>query len=329
MWQALISGTGSYVPENVLSNKDLEQMMDTSDEWIIARTGISERRIASPDQATSDLAFEAAKIALADAGITAEELDMIIVCTCTPDYKFPSVACQLQHLLGCRAISAFDVQAVCSGFLTGLQVAESFIKSGRFRHVLVVGADTFSRITDYTDRSTGILFSDGAGAVVVSQGSELGDIRESAGILHSALHAQGEHWEMLHVPGGGSRHPQPTAEHPGTIIMDGRRVFKLAVTAMSESVQQTLEATGYEAHELNWLIPHQANARIMQAIAEQFEFPIEKVINNIRDYGNNSAATIPLALDLAVKRGQVQRGDLLMMTAFGGGLVWGSLLLRF
>lgn len=329
MWQALISGTGSYVPETVLSNHDLENMMDTSDEWITTRTGISERRIALPEQATSDLALEAARSALTAAGITAQELDMIIVCTSTPDYKFPSVAAQLQYLLGCRAISAFDVQAVCAGFVSGLQIAESFVKSGRIRHVLVVGADTFSRITDYTDRSTAILFSDGAGAVVVSQGQEFGDMRESEGVLHTAMHTQGEHLETLWVPGGGSRYPQPTAEHPATVKMNGRSVFKLAVTAMSETVQQTLEATGYEARDVDWLIPHQANARIMQSIAEHFEFPIEKVINNIKHYGNNSAATIPLALDLAVKSGQVQRGNLLMLTAFGGGLVWGSALIRF
>lgn len=329
MWQALISGTGSYVPENVLSNHDLENMMDTSDEWIVTRTGISERRIASPDQATSDLALEAARSAIAAAGITAQDLDMIIVATSTPDFRFPSVAAQLQHLLGCRPIGGVDVQAACAGFVSGLQIAESYIKIGRFRHVLVVGADTYSRITDYTDRTTGILFSDGAGAIVLSRGPELGDVRESAGVLHTALHTSGGDYECLYLPGGGSRHPQPTAEHPAFIVMEGRRVFKLAVTAMSETVQQTLEATGYEIGEVDWLIPHQANARIMSAIAEQFEYPIEKVINNIKYYGNNSAATIPLALDLAVRRGEVKRGDLLMLTAFGSGFAWGSALVRF
>ncbi|TCP54647.1 3-oxoacyl-[acyl-carrier-protein] synthase III [Tumebacillus sp. BK434] len=313
MYKTRIAGVGSYIPEGRLTNHDLEQMVETSDDWIVTRTGISARSIAAPDQYTSDLAFLAAQRALADAGLTAEDLDMILVGTETPDHPFPSVACQLQHRLGCRAISAVDLHVTCVGFLSALETADAFIRSGKCRHILVVGADNLSRITDYTDRTTCILFSDGAGAFVVSQTAD----PSHPGILHTATHANGEHYFSLYQERGGS------------IKMDGRKIFKLAVTAMTETTKQTLEATGKTIADIDWLIPHQANQRIIDAVAEHCEVPNEKVISTIKYLGNNSSATIPIAFDLARQDGRIKRGDTLLLTAFGGGLVWGSALLQF
>jgi len=326
MYPVRIAGIGSYVPEQLLTNDDLEQLVDTSDEWIVTRTGIRERRIAAPEQATSDLAFHAAQAALRDAGLTPEEIDMIIVATSTPDHLFPPVACLLQARLGCRHITAFDVSATCIGFLSALEIAHLFLATGQKRHVLIVGADTLSRFTDYTDRTTCILFGDGAGAFLLSRG-EAGD-RE--GILHTATHADGELYHALYVPAGGSRHPLPAEEEPRTkIVMDGRKIFKWAVTAISRTVEETLDATGISKEAIDWLVPHQANQRILEAVAEQLDFPMERVIQTISRFGNNSAATIPLATDLAVRNGQIKRGDLLMLAAFGGGLLWGSALVRY
>lgn len=325
MYRAIVSGVGSYVPEKRLTNFDLEQMVETSNEWILSRTGISERRIAAPEQATSDLAFEAARAALQAAKLQAQDIDMIVVATVTPDHTFPPVACQLQARLGCRNVTAFDVEATCVGFITALQIAEQFVKIGRHRHVLVVGADTLSRITDYTDRSTCILFADGAGAFVVSRGDE----ESSQGIIHSATHAAGEYFESLYIPGGGSRQPQISPEHKATIVMEGNKIFKLAVQAMAGTIRETLEITGYTAEQIDWLIPHQANQRIIDGVAHQLDFPADKVISTIRYFGNNSSATIPLAMDIAIRDGRIKRGDTLMFAAFGGGLVWGSLLLQY
>ncbi|MFC4769411.1 beta-ketoacyl-ACP synthase III [Effusibacillus consociatus] len=324
MYKAVISGIGSYVPEQRLSNRDLEQMVDTSDEWIITRTGISERRIAASWQATSDLAFQAAAAALKDANLSPEDIDLLVVATVTPDHIFPSVACQLQHRLGCRNVGAFDVGATCVGFISALNIAEQFLKNGRHQHILVVGADTLSRITDYTDRSTCILFADGAGAWVVSRS----EISDEKGIIHSSIHSAGEHFERLYVPEGGSRHPAGK-ETKAKIVMEGNKIFKLAVNAMSQTVQETMETTGYTAEDIDWLIPHQANQRILEAVAKNLDFDQEKVINTIKYYGNNSSATIPLAMDTAVKDGRIRRGDTIMLTAFGGGLVWGSLLFEY
>jgi 3-oxoacyl-[acyl-carrier-protein] synthase-3 len=323
--RAVVSGVGSYVPEKRLTNEDLERMVETSDEWIVTRTGIRERRIADASEATSDLAYRAALAAMEDAGVGPEEIDFIVVGTCTPDHLFPSVACQLQQRLGCRTVGAVDLNATCVGFLSAMQMAERYVKIGACRHVLVVGADTLSRFTDYTDRSTCILFSDGAGAVVVSRN----DNPQEKGIIHSSIHAAGEHFEALYVPGGGSRHPVPDQEHPAKIVMEGRKIFKLAVTAMVQTVQETLEQTGYGVEDLDWVIPHQANQRIMDSVAERLGLPGERMISTIRYYGNNSSATIPLAMDLAVRQGRIRRGDLVMLTAFGGGLVWGSVLLQY
>jgi 3-oxoacyl-[acyl-carrier-protein] synthase III len=325
MYKAIVSGVGSYVPERRLTNFDLEQMVETSNDWIVTRTGISERRIAAPEQATSDLAFEAAQHAIRHANLTAQDIDMIIVATVTPDHPFPPVACQLQARLGCRNVSAFDVEATCVGFLTAVQIAEQFVKIGRHRHVLVVGAETLSRITDYTDRGTCILFADGAGAFVVSQGSEEG----SAGIIYSTTHAAGEHLESLYIPAGGSRQPVPTEEAKGTMVMEGSKIFKLAVNAMSNTVRETMQTTGYTVDDIDWVIPHQANQRIIDGVAKQLSIPDEKMISTINSFGNNSSATIPLAIDIAIQDGRIKRGDTLMLAAFGGGLIWGSLLMQY
>ncbi|WP_078555577.1 beta-ketoacyl-ACP synthase III [Bacillus alkalicellulosilyticus] len=326
MYNAIVSGTGSYVPEKRLTNADLEKMVETNDEWIVTRTGISERRVTEESESTSDLAYVAAKLAIEDAGLTAEDIDLIVVGTVTPDYQFPSVACQLQERLGCREVGSFDVNATCVGFVTALQVAEMYVKLGKHKHVLVVGADTLSKITDYTDRSTCILFGDGAGAFVLSRTDQF---IENEGIIYSSIHSKGEHLEGLYVPNGGSRNPKNnTAEGPG-IVMDGRKIFKLAVQSMSKTVTETLEASGYQKEQIDWIIPHQANQRIIEAVANQLNYPLEKVISTIKYYGNNSSATIPLAFDLSVKSGKIKRGDLVMQTAFGGGLVWGSLLMKY
>lgn len=325
MYKAIVKGIGSYVPDKRLTNLELENMVDTSDEWVTARTGIAERRIASSSEATSDLAVEASKAAIKDAGIHANEIDLIIVATSTPDHIFPSVACQLQAKLGCEHISAFDVNAACAGFISALQIAEQFVKNGKVNHILVVGADTMSRITDYTDRSTCILFSDGAGAFVISKSED----EHSKGIIYTSTHSDGKYFNSLFVQGGGSLLPKGDNEDKSKIVMEGNKIFKLAVNAMSKTVKETLEATGYVRDDIDWVIPHQANHRIIDAVANQLDFPTEKMINTIKYFGNNSAASVPLAMDVAVKDGRIKRGDILVLTAFGGGLVWGSILMEY
>lgn len=326
MYKAIVSGIGSYLPEKRLTNADLEKMVETSDEWITSRTGISERRIAAESEATSDLAYYAAARALENAGLQAKQIDLIIVATSTPDYQLPPVACQVQARLGCRHIPAFDVGATCIGFITALELAAPLIETGKHKHVLVVGADLLSRITNYQDRTTCILFGDGAGAFVLSRSHA----DQQRGILHSSTHANGEHFSSLYVPGSGSR-PFAAEEDQSVeqkIIMDGRKIFKLAVTAMSKTVVETMEAAGISKDDIDWLIPHQANQRIIEAVAGNLDFPLEKIISTLQHHGNNSAATIPVAIDIAIRDGRIKRGDLLMLTAFGAGLVWGSLLLR-
>jgi 3-oxoacyl-[acyl-carrier-protein] synthase-3 len=326
MYHSVISGIGSHLPERRLTNTDLEQMVETSDEWIVTRTGISERRIAAPHEATSDLAYHAAAEALRDAGLQAADLDLLIVATSTPDHQLPPVACQLQARLGCRTITAFDVSATCMGFISALEIADQFIRTGKSTHALVVGADTMSRVTDYTDRGTCILFGDGAGAFVLSRSTDT----DRKGIISTRTHSDGEHFFDLYIPCGGSR--QPEADEPGRgtkIVMDGRKIFKLAVTAMSRTITETLEATGISRDEVDWLIPHQANQRIIEAVANQVDFPMERVISVIKQTGNNSAATIPVAFHTAVQEGRVRRGDTILLVAFGGGLLWGSILLKY
>ena len=330
MSHAVIRGTGSYLPEKRLTNYDLEKMVETTDAWIMERTGISERPIAAAEQVTSDLAYLAAQQALASAEVKAADIDLIIVATVSGDYPFPSVACLLQHRLGCTKAGAFDVSATCVGFITAVQIAEQYIKAGTHKHILAIGAETLSRITDYTDRSTCIIFSDGAGAAVISAEAQQGDTDDSRGIIGSDIGANGEHFSLLYVPGGGSRFPDTSIpENKAKIVMGGNKIFKLAVQAMAGSVRTLLAKTGYSADQVKWVIPHQANQRIIDAVAHNLKIPEEKLILTIKMYGNNSSATIPVALDTAVKDGRIQRGDLVLMTAFGGGLVWGSVLVRY
>lgn len=325
----MIKGVGSYVPKNRLTNYDLERLVETSDEWIRTRTGIVERRICGPTEATSDLAYFAAQAALADAGISPTDIDQIIVATETPDHVFPPVACQVQNRLGCRNVGAFDIHSTCVGFLSALQVAEQYVKMGTHKHVLVIGADSLSRFTDYTDRVTCVLFADGAGAFVISRREASGSKAGSKGIISTLLHSDGKYFEALYVPAGGSRHPDPAEGLKNKIVMDGKTIFKLAVNVMSEAVEETLRATGYAKEEIDWLIPHQANQRIIDAVASSLGFPNERIISTISQYGNNSAATIPLAIDTAVRDSRIRRGDTLMLVAFGAGLVSGAVLLQY
>ncbi|QMV40211.1 beta-ketoacyl-ACP synthase III [Cohnella cholangitidis] len=319
-----ILGTGKYVPERRLTNQDLEQMVETNDEWIVTRTGIRERRIAAPEQATSDLAYEASVKALQAAGITADELDLIVVATITPDMFFPSTACLLQEKLGAKKAAAFDLSAACSGFIYGLANASSLIATGLYRHVLVVGAECLSRITDYEDRNTAILFGDGAGAVV------LGQVPESRGFKSFKLGADGAGGELLRICGGGSRLPsseQSVTDRRHYIEMNGRDVFKFAVRVMGSAAEEALSSAGYEKADIDLLIPHQANIRIIQSALERLDLSEDKAMINLDRYGNVSAASIPLALAEAVEQGRVKEGDCLVLVGFGGGLTWGASVL--
>lgn len=318
-----IAGTGSYLPERVLTNADLEKMVDTSDEWIVARTGIRERRVAAEGQTTGDLAFEAATRAMQAAGVEASEIELIVVGTTTPDIIFPSTACLLQHRIGANGCAAFDVNAACSGFVYALTVADKFIRSGAVKTALVVGAETLTRMLDWSDRNTCVLFGDGAGAVVLKADSE-------TGILSTHLHADGGKKELLYNPVGVSAGFKPEEKNAGVrVLMAGSDVFKYAVKALDAVVEETLEANKLDRHDLDWLIPHQANLRIIEATAKRLDMPMERVIVTVHKHGNTSAGSVPLALDEAVRSGKVQRGQLLLLEAFGGGFTWGSALLRY
>ncbi len=312
-----IAGTGSYLPEKILTNKDLEQMVDTTDEWIVTRTGIKQRHIAATDEFTSDLAYHASINAIASAKINPEDIDLIIVATTTPDLTFPSTACLLQEKLGINKCPAFDIQAVCSGFVYALTTADNFIKTGSAKCVLVVGADTMSRITDYTDRSNCILWGDGAGAVILQASIE-------PGMLSSHIHADGRHAKLLCVPSGVSK-----KDSKSTISMEGNAVFKMAVKTLDAIVDETLNANGMQKSDINWLVPHQANIRILQATAKKLHMDMDRVVVTVDKHGNTSAASIPLALDCAVRDGRINRGDNVLMEAFGGGFTWGSVLIRY
>lgn len=319
-----IIGTGKYVPERILTNQELEQMVETNDEWIVSRTGIRERRIAAKEQATSDLAYEAAKIALAASGVTAEELDLIIVATITPDMSFPSTACLLQEKLGAKKAAAFDLSAACSGFIYGLATASNMIATGMYKHVLVIGAECLSRITDYTDRNTCILFGDGAGAVV------LGRVPEGRGFRSFELGADGSGGELLKVSGGGSRTPstpESIADKKHFIYMAGSEVFKFAVRIMGNAAEEALRKAGMDKGDIDLLIPHQANIRIIQSALNRLSLPEEKSMINLHKYGNVSAASIPIALAEAVEQGRVNEGDCIVLVGFGGGLTWGASVL--
>ncbi|HYB74266.1 MAG TPA: beta-ketoacyl-ACP synthase III [Candidatus Sulfotelmatobacter sp.] len=323
-----IAATGAYAPDGVIANADLERLVETSDEWIVTRTGISERRRSRDDQATSDLAEMAARRALAAAGMDPADLDQILVATVTPDMFFPSTACVLQDRLGARRAGAMDVSAACSGFIYGLAVADGFLRGGAARRVLLVGAETLTKVIDWTDRNTCVLFGDGAGAVVLTAADD-GESR----ILTTHLFADGSRGHALMMPGGGSRHPIAPSMLDANlhrIKMDnGNEVFKVAVRAMEDAAIVALKATGFDVHDVDLFVPHQANLRIINAVGQRLGIPEEKVVVNIQRYGNTSAASIPLALDEAVRAGRIKRGDLLLLCAFGGGLTWGSALIRW
>jgi 3-oxoacyl-[acyl-carrier-protein] synthase-3 len=309
-----IAGTGSYLPTKVLTNADLERMVDTTDEWIFTRTGIRERHIAAKDEFTSDLAFQAAKNAIASAGVTASDIDLIIVATTTPDKVFPSVATMVQKKLDISGCPAFDIQAVCSGFVYALATADNFIKAGGVKCALVIGAETFSRITDYTDRGNCILWGDGAGALILQASNE-------QGVISTHLHADGRYENMLHVP--------RNEDKPDTVVMEGNSVFKMAVNTLDQIVDETLAANNMQKSDIDWLVPHQANIRILQATAKKLDMSMDRVVVTVDKHGNTSAASIPLALDTAVKDGRIKRGDVILMEAFGGGFTWGSALIKY
>lgn len=314
-----IIGTGSYLPEKIMTNDDLARIVDTSDEWIRTRSGIRSRHVAAEGQLASDLALPAAQRAMQAAGVTGAQIDLIIVATTTPDIIFPSTACILQAKLGIGGCPAFDVQAVCSGFVYGLTIADLFIRSGQAKHVLLVGTEVYSRILDWTDRGTCVLFGDGAGAVVVSAS-------EQPGILATKLHADGSHKEMLCVP--GSVHAGKVWGSP-FVQMDGGGVFKFAVRVFEEGANEVLAAAGLDVADVDWFIPHQANIRIMEATAKKLGMPKEKLIATVHHHGNTSAASIPLALDEAVRDGRIQSGQTLLLEGVGGGFTWGAVLLRW
>lgn len=320
-----IIGTGSSVPEAVLSNSDLEKMVETSDEWITSRTGIKERRIADENTAASDIAYEAAEKALKAAGVNPHELDVIIVGTVTPDFIFPSTGCVLQSRLGAKKAYAFDLMAGCSGFLYTLHVAEGIIKSGGAEKILVIGVDVLSKVTDFEDRSTCILFGDGAGAVVLTASDE-------PGILSCILSSDGDDWDLLYVPAGGSRTPigeDVLRSREQYIKMKGNDVFKVAVKSMESATVDAIAKANISPEDIDLFVPHQANYRILEAVRKRLDFPEEKVFANLDKYGNTSAASIPLALDEAVRKGSLMEGNLVLFAAFGAGFTWGASVVRF
>jgi 3-oxoacyl-[acyl-carrier-protein] synthase-3 len=317
-----IAGTGRCLPQRVVTNADLERVVDTSDEWIRSRTGIERRHIAADDETTADLAVGAAREAMAAAGVTAADIDFIVVGTTTPDFVFPNTGCLVQERLGVPACPAFSVEAACSGFIYALSIADRFVASGGARCALVIGAETLSRITDWNDRTTCVLFGDGAGAVVLRPDP-------APGILSCHLGADGTYQDLLYHPYGTSRRQRPGETAGPFIHMKGNEVFKVAVKTLEGIVDTTLAANGLDQSAIDWLIPHQANIRIIQATAKRLEMPMDKVVLTLQDHGNTSAASVPMALDVAVRDGRVQRGQLLLLEAFGGGFTWGSSLVRF
>ncbi|WP_240124944.1 beta-ketoacyl-ACP synthase III [Thermomonas alba] len=320
---ARIAGTGSYLPERVLTNDDLAKMVETSDEWITARTGIRERHVAAEGETTSDLGYQAARRALEAAGVAAEEIDLIVVGTTTPDLIFPSTACLIQHKLGVAGCPAFDVNAACSGFIYALTIADKFIRSGAVKTALVIGAETLTRMLDWSDRSTCVLFGDGAGAVVLKADAE-------TGILSTHMHADGSKKELLWNPVGVSAGFKPGEHNAGVrVMMTGNEVFKHAVKALDAVVEEALDSNGLGRTAIDWLVPHQANLRIIEATAKRLEMPMDRVIVTVDRHGNTSSGSVPLALDEGVRSGRIRRGQLLLLEAFGGGFTWGSALLRY
>lgn len=321
-----VAGTGSYVPEREVPNSYFEGILDTSDEWIVQRTGIRTRRLAAPEQATSDLSLVAAKRACEAAGIRPEDLDLIIVGTLTPDFQLPSTACLVQAGLGAVNAGAFDVAAACTGFLTALHTGEAFVAAGRAKRVLVMGAETLSRYVDYTDRGSAIIFGDGAGAAILTPHDECGQ----GEIIRTHLGSDGTGYDFIHIPSGGSKHPpseETVAARSHFIQMKGREVFRFAVSHMAEMISKMLE--GHDEDELSLIVPHQVNRRVIDAALDRLNMTDEKVMVNIQSYGNTSAATVPIALDEAIRQGRPEKGKLVVLVAFGAGLTWGGTLLRW
>ncbi len=322
-YRSVVRGVGSYLPARTLTNAELAQMVDTSDEWIVQRTGIRERHIAAKDEKTSDLAVHAARAALANAGMTTDDIDLIVLATSTPDLTFPATATTVQAALGITRGAAFDLQAVCSGFVYAISTADKYLRAGDFQRALVIGAETFSRILDWEDRTTCVLFGDGAGAVVLERTAQPGS-REDRGILISKLRSDGRHRDKLFVDGG----PGSTGT-VGYLRMEGKEVFRHAVGMITDVIEDAYAATGYSSEDIDWFVPHQANLRIIDGSAKKLKIAPEKVVVTVDKHGNTSAASIPLALSAAVNDGRIKKGDLVLLEAMGGGFTWGSTLVRW
>ncbi len=328
MINAKIIGTGSYTPKKILTNFDLEKIVDTTDDWIKTRTGISERRVAEKSEACSDLAINASKKALENAGIKPKHLDLILVATVTPDMLFPSTACMVQLGIGAKNAFAYDLSAACSGFIYGLSIAEQYIKSGRYKNILLIGSEIFSRILNWSDRSTCVLFGDGAGAVVIQAENS----KKKEGVLSTHLYSDGQYYDFLLVPAGGSRLPlaeNTIGDENQFVKMKGNETFKVAVRLMVNAAKEALKYNDCKLEDINLLIPHQANKRIIDAVIKKLNLPEEKVFLNLSKYGNTSAASIPLALDEAARENKLKPGDILLLTAFGAGFTWGSSIIKW
>ncbi len=328
MYKTKISGVGSFLPEKVMTNYDLEKMVETSHDWIVQRTGIERRHVIADGEGTSDMIVRASNNALADAKMSVEQLDLILVATLSGDFKMPATACVVQAKLGAKNIMSFDLNAACSGFVYGLIVADQFIKTGFYKNILVVGAENLTRIIDYKDRDTCILFGDGAGAFIVSRAED----HETNVIMTGHAHAEGSHAELLWAPAGGTKVPFSQAvldEGQHFMKMNGKEIFKNATRAMALCCKEALDATQLTADQIDWLVPHQANMRITEAVSNHFKFPMEKVISTVHETGNTSAASIPIAFDTAYRDGRIKRGQTIMLTAFGAGLTSGSIILKF
>jgi len=322
MTYSRIAGTGRYLPEKVLTNRDLEKIVDTTDEWIRTRTGVERRHQVAADETTADMCVEAAKVAMEAAGVGANDIDMVVVGTTSPDLVFPNCATLVQHRLGIPACPSIGMEAACTSFIYALTTADKFIKAGEAKCVLVIGAECITKLVDWSDRNTCVLFGDGAGAVIVQPSEE-------PGIIATHLGADGQYKDLLYYPVGVSKDLHKAGTDEASIMMTGNEVFKVAVKTLGNVAVEVLEKAGVDQSELDWLIPHQANLRIIQATAKRLELPMEKVILTVQDHGNTSAASVPMALDVGVRDGRIKRGQLLLMEAFGGGFTWGSVLLRY
>ncbi len=328
MYRSYVAGTGSYLPEGLITNADLEKLVDTNDQWIVERTGIKRRHKAADNECTSDLALKASQRALKNANLTPDDIEMIIVATVSGDQVMPSTACVLQQKLGCKQIFSFDLSAACSGFVYALSVADQFVRTGMYKNILIVGAEVLHRFVNYQDRETCILFGDAAGAFIISRAEE----NQPGQVFSTHLHADGNLGELFVLPAGGSKIPfsQEVLDKKMQFVnMKGREIFKHAVRTLTQCCKEALEANQVPIDKVDWLVPHQANTRILESVAEYFEFPKEKVVLSLDDTGNTSAASIPVAFDLAFQKGQIKRGDMILLAAFGAGLTSGSALMRF